>query len=872
MFGVYLAFFTVLLSASIVSLCGAETVSSFSKESDGALCQLSGGTKLKLQVCSPNVIRVVYTSQASIPAPQGFIVSKAAFTPGTWDATEDANSVVVTTPQITATVSKTTALVSFANSSGTTITSETARTLIPVTKGGQAGDSGTLNFTSPSGEGVYGLGNLSESSGGWSGTSYWDNEAAPPDRTGQINIRPFTFDMHQINWMDVIPFFMTTSGYGVLMNFCCHATKTTPLNFAASFLLNGSWDYFFIYGPQFDTIVAGYRDITGPAPMLPKWAYGFWQCRNRYMNSTQLNGVVDTFRTKSIPIDCIVQDWSWWSGTTTGYGSFTWDTPYADPATWIASLHGKNCHFAVSIWENFMPGEVNYASMQPHLLTATCNTNGGPYLNIFDSTGAAMYWNLVNTTLYQNGVDAWWNDATEPECPLLTGQVTPGSGLGSGIVDQFANAYSIACAKNIYEKQRAVSAITKRVTNLTRSFYGGQQRFGTIYWNGDLNSSDIRNVATTVSGGINSSMAGNPYWCSDIGGFQAASAALSDNTLARWFEAGTFFPIFRIHGSRATEIYNMSAAMQPIALAYTKLRYRLMPYIYSLAWKVAGEGYTITRALWFDFPGDAGVINIADQYMFGPALLINPVTTANATTRNVYLPAGTWYDFWTGAPNTGTAGRTVSGVSAPLQTIPIYARAGAILPMAPVSNTQRRNKRTPLNCACTPARTEALRYMKTKATTIITRRVPYATIPITYNNASGGVTIGARNGSFTGMLTNRVFKIVKVSAGHGVADSMTSNPDCVVNYTGAAVTACGSNAILEDPIQPVKTNFPYSFKTSEDRVVFPLAYANAVKEVTVFNISGRLVQTALIKKQAFSLKRDFGLSGGAYIVKVAVER
>ena len=318
---------------------------------------------------------------------------------------DNGTAIVVTTPQITATVTKSTGLIAFSTSGGTGITSESARSMTAVTKGGQAGYSGTLTFTSPSSENVYGLGQLSLGSPGWGdgGSSWWEDD--PPDRTGQLNIRGFTFDMHQANWYDVIPFFMTTSGYGVLMNFCCHATKTSPLNFTADFLLNNSWDYFFIYGPQFDAIISGYRNITGPAPMLPKWAFGYWQCKNRYMSSSQILGVVDTFRQNNIPLDFIVQDWSWWSGTTTGYGSFTWDTPYTNPApsSWISTLHSNNAHFAISIWENFMSGESNYATMQSHLITTTCNSNGGPYLNIFDTTGARLYWNLYKQRAIQRG-------------------------------------------------------------------------------------------------------------------------------------------------------------------------------------------------------------------------------------------------------------------------------------------------------------------------------------------------------------------------------------------------------------------------------------------------------------------------------------
>ena len=449
------------------NVAGAQTVSSFAKASDGALCQLSDGSQLKLQVCAGNIIRVVHTKETAIPSPQGLIVGQATFTPGTWDATDNGTAIVMTTPKVTATVTKATALVTFANSSGTVVCTETGRTLSPVSKGGQAGYSGTLNFNSPDSEGVYGLGNLSLSSPAWSGISWW--EVLPPDKSGQLNIRPFTFDMHQANWYDVIPFFMTTSGYGVLMNFCCHATKSTPLNFSADFLLNNSWDYFFIYGPQFDTIISGYRNVTGPAPMLSKWAFGYWQCKNRYASSSQLNGVIDTFRSKNIPVDCIVQDWEWWTNANNGWGTFVWDSPYADPKTWIDAIHAKNAHLALSIWETFSQSTPNYTSLSSHMLT--CSANGGTFLNIFDSTAAKAFWGFMNDACYSNGVDAWWMDATEPECPQLTGINTD-----LGTIDMYSNAYALASAKNIYEKQRAVST-AKRVVNLTRSFYAGQQRW-----------------------------------------------------------------------------------------------------------------------------------------------------------------------------------------------------------------------------------------------------------------------------------------------------------------------------------------------------------------------------------------------------------
>jgi alpha-D-xyloside xylohydrolase len=839
----------------------AETVSSFTKESDGALCQLSGGTKLKLQVCADNIIRVVYTSQATIPNPQGLVVGKASFPPpATWDATDNGTAIVVTTSQIKATVTKSTGLIAFTTASGTAVCSETGRTMTAVAKTGGAGFSGTLNFNSPASEKVYGLGQLSMGAPGWGsgGGSWW--EANPPDRTGQLNIRSFAVDMHQANWYDIIPFFITTSGYGVLMNFCSHATKSSPLNFAADFLLNNSWDYFFIYGPSFDTIISGYRDITGPAPMLPKWAFGWWQCKNAYTASSQMLTVVSTYRSDNIPLDCIVQDWGWW----TAYGSFTWGSAYANPSTWISTIHSSNAHLALSIWPTFNTGTTNYTQMTGHLLTTSCNSGtAGQWMDAFDTVALNNFWGYMNSACLSNGVDAWWMDAVEPECNQLTSQAT-----SWGPIEEYSNAYPLSLAKTIYEHQRAVSS-AKRVVNLTRSFYGGQQRFATMYWNGDLSSTSMVNVATTVSGGLNSSMAGNPYWCSDIGGFQGnPSGDPSDDILTRWFQAGTFFPIFRVHGSRNTEIYNMSATVRPIATAFSILRYRLMPYIYSLAWKVTSENYTMTRALPFDFSSDPNVLSndYPDQYMFGPALLVCPVHTANATSRSVYLPAGsTWYDFWTGTTSAG--GTTIANASAPSTIIPIYARSGAILPMGPkiMYATQSVD---PIELRVYPGANGSFTLFEDAGDGYSYENGSgYATIPITYTDNPRNLIVGDRVGSFTGMLASRTFNVVFVTSGHGIADTITANPDKVLAYSGKAVSTTGVLISAQNAgpasFRPVSA----TYKT-DGNVVLGKEFAGKSKVVAVYDLGGKLVAQKTLRTNAINLRKDLGAPNGVYIVKV----
>jgi hypothetical protein len=253
--------------------------------------------------------------------------------------------------------------------------------------------------------------------------------------------------------------------------------------------------------------------------------------------------------------------------------------------------------------------------------------------------------------------------------------------------------------------------------------------------------------------------------------------------------------------------------------------------------------------------------------MFGPALLINPVATVGATKRSLYLPAGTWYDFWTGAPSTGATGRTVNDVSAPLQTIPIYAKAGAILPLGPRIQYATQKQPDTIELRVYPGADNSFTLYEDEGDNYNYENGVYATIPIAYNNTDGGVTIGARSGTFPGMLASRVFKIVKVSAGHGIADAFTANPDCIVNYTGVSVTVLETGAIAAQRTTSAKES-TYSFKTSEELIVFPPPFASAEKEISVFDFSGRLLKRSMVKKQSVSLRQDFGLSIGVYCIKI----
>ncbi|HEX6764974.1 MAG TPA: TIM-barrel domain-containing protein, partial [Polyangiaceae bacterium] len=359
--------------------------------------------------------------------------------------------------------------------------------------------------------------------------------------------------------------------------------------------------------------------------------------------------------------------------------------------------------------------------------------------------------------------------------------------LGKGAL--YINAYPLQHAKGLYERWRSVGPNQKRVYVLTRSAFAGQQRYASTTWSGDINS-DFATFTKQIPAGLNLALAGMPYWTTDIGGYWGHSVdwttAANNELFTRWFQYGAFCPIFRIHGGGTRELYSNSwnATTKANLLRIDNLRYRLMPYIYSLAWKVTSEGYTLMRHPVFDYPNDTNVFGIKDQFLFGPAFLVNPVITAGATSRSVYLPAGTWYDFWTGAT---TSGGSRSTVQAPLSQIPLFVKAGSIVPMGP--NIQYATQSIdPLEIRIYKGKDGSFALYEDAGDTYDYESGQHAVIPLTWNDTTGELTIGARVGSYAGMPMTRTFNIVVVGPNHGTAEGITANPDRMVPYNGSAVT------------------------------------------------------------------------------------
>jgi alpha-D-xyloside xylohydrolase len=389
----------------------------------------------------------------------------------------------------------------------------------------------------------------------------------------------------------------------------------------------------------------------------------------------------------------------------------------------------------------------------------------------------------------------------------------------------------------------------------TRSTYAGQQRYAGTLWSGDISPS-LGEFVNQVPGGLNFCATGMPYWTTDVGGYQSGCP---DDTYLRWFEFAAFCPMFRIHGVGHREIPTLTGTKRTICEAYDRLRYRMMPYIYSLAWMVTKNDYTMMRMLPFDFPSDLNVRNCKDQFMFGPSLLVNPVMQANVTSRSVYLPAGTWTDFWTG---TSTAGGTTITASAPQDRIPLYARAGSILPLGPDIQYATERADT-IELRAYPGANGSFTIYEDEGNNYNYEQGKYATIPITYIDNPRQVIIGARSGSFTGMDQKKVFNIVYVKSNHGIGAGKTAAPDSQIIYTGQGTAAEMRHADFSLPMQPSQT-----IKTASNHIVFDNTFSGFAKTVSVFDVRGKLVGLKTVGENSVDLRKDLGIPNGIYIVKV----
>ena len=537
-------------------------------------------------------------------------------------------------------------------------------------------------------------------------------------------------------------------------------------------------DYYFFYGPQLNQVISDYRQLTGEAPLFPKWAYGYLQCRERYHSQQEILDTATEFRKRQIPVDALIQDWQYWGKY--GWNAMRFDEDqYPKPKEMLEQLHAEDIHMLISVWSRFGEDTDVYKRMSAKSFLIP----GTPWTDFFNPEARTAFWSELNHGLFQDGIDGWWMDASEPEFDVLKGRQTF---LGSG--ESVRNAYPLYVTTAIYDGQRATTE-QKRVVILTRSAFAGQQRNAAASWSGDISANWIT-LTRQVPAGLSFSMSGLPYWTTDIGGFfrpkvQYTSKAYHE-LLIRWFEYGAFCPIFRVHGYQSNaELWNYGPEVEPVLMQYDELRYRLLPYIYSAAWGVTDKGETLMRALPLEFSSDPGARHISDQFLFGSALLINPVTTEGATERKLYLPLGAgWIDFWTGKRLSG--GQTISA-EAPLDRIPIYAKAGSIVPFGPPEQFAAA-KSDPIELRVYSGADGDFALYEDGGDSYDYEHGAYSVIPIHWDEKSETVTIGERRGSFPGMLQHRTFRIVRVGDMHGVGITPAAEPDATVEFDGKAVS------------------------------------------------------------------------------------
>ena len=650
-----------------------------------------------------------------------------------------------------------------------------------------------LEFIFIENEGIFGLGSHEE---------------------GYGNLRGKCRQLYQHNHKISIPYLVSTRGYGLLVD-CC-SLMTFHDDGIGSYLwcdVVDELDYYLIYGNKFDKITRGYHVLTGECPLLPKWSFGYVQSKERYVNGKEMIEIVSEYRRREIPLDLIVLDWRSWSENYWGQKSFD-PTRFNDPGSFIDRLHDLNAHLMISIWPSMGGNCPDERDMRQRGFMLGDNTT----YNAFLADARNLYWDQANNGLFVNGVDAWWCDNSEPFVGDWGGVVEPEShirlitnvqNLKEYIDPGLINVYSLFHSQGVYEGQRRTTS-KKRVLNLTRSGYAGQHRYSTVVWNGDI-SATWEVYRRCIPEGVNYCVTGEPYWTLDIGAFFISyqqniwfwHGEYSDGCrgitpsfitdpdpqdtgcrdlgfwelYARWFQYGSFLPMFRTHGTDAArEIWRFGEVGTPFydnIAKYIRLRYELIPYIYSLAGQVTLNSYTMMRAIALDYPNDIKTFNLIDQYLFGSALMICPVTSPMYYTRNsqpipdapktrtVYLPQGNqWYDFWTEIIYDG--GQTITA-NAPLDTIPIFVPAGSILPMTQVMQYVDQIPQSPYQIRIYRGADGSFTIYEDAGDTYDYEQGNFALINLSWMESIGQLTIDNRQGNFPEIVQERQYDLIFIS-------------------------------------------------------------------------------------------------------------
>ena len=756
---------------------------------------------VEVQWFTPNSLRILKTPLGKTVEKKSLSVIAKPNKSEVRIATSDNNRIVMKSPVLTVTLNTENGIITYAKTDGSILLkeNENSKPFTPMKDADRDTYTVYQGFITDKEEGLYGLGQL---------------------QNGQMMQRNMSKLLIQGNIEDVSPIFQSTKGYGVFWDNYSATTYTDNENETSfSSEVGDCIDYYFIYGGSADGVIAQVRALTGEVPMMPLWSYGFMQSKERYKSQEETVGVVKKYRELGIPLDCIIQDWQYW-GHNYLWNAMDFRNPSFDnPKAMIDSIHGMNARMMISIWSSFGPATKPYRTLDKERLLFNMETwpqsgiegwppnmeypSGVRVYDCYNPKARDIYWDYLNKGIFQLGMDGWWMDSTEPDhFNWQESDFDRQTYLGS--YRSVRNAYPLMTVGGVYDHQRAETS-DKRVIILTRSGFLGQQRYASNVWSGDVQSSwDM--FRKQITAGLNFSLTGMPHWNSDLGGFFAGSYNTNGNTSAtrnpmyqelyvRWLQFGVFCPMMRSHGADTPrEFFWYGKAGEPVYDALVdavKLRYSLLPYIYSTAWEVSHRQSTFMRALYMDFLNDKNTWKIGNEYMFGKAFLVAPVLHSqytpeqkqnilkenegwNKTTNNqvnlslnvdftqskemeVYLPSGNkWYNYWT---NEDFDGGQKLKIKTSLDRIPLFVRAGSIIPIGPDVQYTNEKKWDNLIINVYPGADGTFTLYEDEGDNYNYESGAYTEIQMKWNDTKRILTIDARKGEYNGMLTKRNFTI-----------------------------------------------------------------------------------------------------------------
>ena len=759
------------------------------------------GQTVRVAFLSDNIVRITKWTDRQ-PKDGSLVVTMKPLQPKV-KVIENYGNLTIRSKQLEVVVDRETGRVSFADHKKESLLNEAQSKIEPIREGADRGCYRvSQSFAIGKDEPIYGVGLM---------------ENGKLDQRGEDRL------MIQSNLEDYQNVIQSLRGYGLFWDNYSPTQFVSKENLTFDSQVGDAIDYYFMYGQTADGVIALIRQLTGDVPMLPIQSYGFWQSRERYKSSRELTDVVDTYRKLRVPLDGIVLDWQYWDSNYLWNAMEFLNPEFKNAQQMIDHVHQQNAMFAISIWQSFGPHTKGYRDMEQRGLLFNYETwpqsglsawppnmdypSGVRVYKPYTEEARSIYWKHLQH-LYDMGVDAWWMDSTDPDHhSFKESDLDEPTALGS--YRKVRNAFPLMCVKGVYENQRAAvtDANARRAFIYTRSGFAGQQRYACNVWTGDVGS-NWQNLRNQIPMGLSFSLTGNPNFNSDIGGFFSGSynARYGDaksgcrnpqfqELYVRWMQFGAFCPMMRSHGTETyREVYYFGKQGEPVYDALTEaigLRYRLLPYIYSTSWDVTHRQGTFMRALMMDFPKDKQAISLTNEYLFGRSLLVAPIVKAQYTkekivktdamtgwnakadqketsaatidflaekSTSVYLPTGTkWYNYFTGKAHDG--GQTIT-LPTTIKTIPLFVKAGSILPIGPEVQYSTEKPWDQLELRVYPGADGEFTLYEDEGNNYRYEQGAYTEIVLKWNDRQHTLTIGPRKGSFEGMLQTRTFHVI----------------------------------------------------------------------------------------------------------------